>query len=319
MTWEITEYETREAWLAARRQYVTSSDVPVILGLGYIDPFTLWLRKVRGDQADDTDMEVRFDMGHAAEPVIAKHFEKKTGRSPFRLADGPHLVTNPALPWAAVSPDFLVMDGAGEPGVVEGKTDSLYASSGYEKGPSFLYANAQVHLGMMVLEFWQGWVATMFGMGNRFAVYPVERHAALCALIEERCSRFHAFVVAKEPPDQTYITEHEELYRALTRIFDQETGEEITLDSPDDRGWLDAAARYLEIGEDRAKLKKEQEQIRNLFVLRMGNACFARIPGFSKVVRLVTERGGAEAVDTRWENRVLRFVNDPLKPKGKKP
>jgi len=306
MTWTAQEFATEAEWLAERRRHVTSSDVATILGVSpYGNAFDLWLQKVRGDDRDLSKMRRRFEAGHHIEPLIAKWFAEDTGRTPFRPLDGYYLLTNPDLPWAAVTPDLLVIDGQGSDGVVESKSAGMMDLSGYEEGPALRYATAQLHLPLLVCEMHQGWVATTFGMGNAFRVYPVERNEELAALIVERCEAFHRLIVAEEPPGEDFLRSGEGIGRALAKIYEGESGELVEIE--------ERFAEMLERREAALELKKgaerEIEEISNALKLRMGAATFARVPGYPKLAQWKTEAKKEYTVPAS-ETRVLRLVKD---------
>lgn len=306
MTWTIHPFDSEADWLAARRRYITSSDIPVILGVSpWGNAYDLWLQKVRGRLDDPSKMRRRFEAGRHVEPLIAKWFQEDTQRTPFRPLDGYYLITNPELPWAAVTPDLLVIDGKGPDGVVESKSAGMMDLSGYEEGPGIHYATAQLHLPLLVCEMAQGWVATVFGLGNAFRVYPVEKNPELAALICERGEAFHRLIVNEEPPGEDFLRSGEGIGKALARIFSAESGELIEIE--------ERFRPMLERKEAAAELirgaKQEIEEIDNALKLRMGGNTFARIPGYPKLAKWATETR-KEHVVAESTTRVLRLVRD---------
>jgi predicted phage-related endonuclease len=316
MTWTLIEYATEADWLEARRRYITSSDVSAILGVSpYTDhgPFQVWLDKTgAAAPRDPGKMRRRFEAGHRFEELHRQWFAEDTGLHPFRPAAGHYLVTNPALPWAACTPDLLVIEPEAE-GVVEGKSAGLFDQPAYTESGAFLYANAQLHHGMNILEMERGWVATSFGVGHAFQVYPVNRDPALSQLILDRCGEFAGYVERREPPPSSYIDGAEETKKAIARIFDQESGETIELE-PDFRR---SAERLLAIPSEIAALTAEQNVLKSELMLRMGSASIAKIPGVEKVAKFAW-RGSEGYQVPAWRARVLTFVNDPATKKGRK-
>lgn len=100
-------------WLAARRNLITSTDIPVLLGVSpYKSEATLAREKLEGT---DTEQTLPMRVGLALEPVIADEYERQTGHK-LRRFHG--LVTHPTIEWAGASPDWRRQ---GERALVEGK------------------------------------------------------------------------------------------------------------------------------------------------------------------------------------------------------
>ena len=88
-------------WLAARRDLVTASDLPILLG---ISPY-----RCEADLADEKrglgpaqESTLRMRIGLALEDLIADEYTRTTGRQVRRFRT---LVTHPAIEWAGASPD----------------------------------------------------------------------------------------------------------------------------------------------------------------------------------------------------------------------
>ena len=87
-------------WLAARREHITATDIPVLLG---ISPW-----KCEQDLADEklgasgTESTLRMRVGQAVEDLIAAAYAEETGRK-VRRARG--LWESSRVQWAAASPD----------------------------------------------------------------------------------------------------------------------------------------------------------------------------------------------------------------------
>lgn len=94
------------AWVDARRNFVGSSDLPVLTGntIYATSIFSLWAIKTRLAEPEpiDPDTQELFDLGHALEDPIAARYELRTGR-PVRRAN--LMRVRKDLPWAAASLD----------------------------------------------------------------------------------------------------------------------------------------------------------------------------------------------------------------------
>lgn len=112
MLTRATTYESRDAWLAARK--VGSSDVAPILGLSpYRTAWDVYARLVEGDRGPDAGPAAA--RGTLLEPVVLRRYSEATG---IRLTRPPPHTLYTRDEWATASPDALA-DGL----VVEAKTD----------------------------------------------------------------------------------------------------------------------------------------------------------------------------------------------------
>lgn len=101
-------------WLAARRDLITSTDIPVLLGISpYKSEATLAREKLGEVEPDEQSLVMR--VGIALEPVIRDEYERQRG---IRLRRFHGMVRHPDVAWAAASPDWRRQ---GERVLVEGK------------------------------------------------------------------------------------------------------------------------------------------------------------------------------------------------------
>lgn len=100
-------------WLEARRGLITSSDIPILLGLSpWACEADLADEKLGGAGQDST---LRMRVGLELQALIGREYERATGR---RLLAYRRIVRHPTITWAAASPDFGVR---GERMLVEAK------------------------------------------------------------------------------------------------------------------------------------------------------------------------------------------------------
>src|SRR5215831_19052370 len=104
-----------DEWRELRRSLITSTDIPVILGVSpYMAEGQLARQKLGLEQPDPTNLPMK--VGTALEPVIRDEYEQRTG---VKLRRYHGIVFHPTIAWAAASPDWR---RAGERYLVEGKT-----------------------------------------------------------------------------------------------------------------------------------------------------------------------------------------------------
>jgi len=74
---KVSPILTREEWLAERRKRVQASDIPNLLGVGYLSPLEVWAEKL--GKIEPTEETIGMKVGTALEPVIAKELERAVG------------------------------------------------------------------------------------------------------------------------------------------------------------------------------------------------------------------------------------------------
>ncbi len=92
-------------WRAARRELITSTDLPVILGLSPYRSEGELAREKLGT-GPDQEQNLQMAIGASLEPLIKTEYERVTGT---RLNRVHGLVTHPTIKWAGASPDFRVI------------------------------------------------------------------------------------------------------------------------------------------------------------------------------------------------------------------
>lgn len=89
-------------WVEAKRRLISSTDIPVILGLSpYRSEGQLAREKLGVGESQPSSLVMRI--GAALEPVIAEQYEIELG---FKLVRYRGIVKHPQIEWAAASPDF---------------------------------------------------------------------------------------------------------------------------------------------------------------------------------------------------------------------
>lgn len=108
-----------QEWLDARRELITATDVPVLLGLSpWKCEADLADEKLYGTKVDET---LRMRIGSALQDLIAAEYERQTGRRTRRFRA---MLRHREIEWAAASPDFGVV---GERRLVEAKRSTSRA------------------------------------------------------------------------------------------------------------------------------------------------------------------------------------------------
>jgi putative phage-type endonuclease len=171
-TKEMSRYE----WLQERTKGIGGSDAGIILGLSkYRTAFELWLEKTGQVEPQEIDNEAIY-WGNQMEDVVAKEFEKRTGK---KVRRSNFMYSHPEMPFIKANIDRLVV---GESAVLECKTASAYLAKEWENDeiPETYLVQVQHYLGVTGKE--KGYIAVLIG-GNRFVWKEIERDEELIQII----------------------------------------------------------------------------------------------------------------------------------------
>ena len=92
-------------WLAERRTRISSSDIPIILGLGYKGWTPAKLAEIKLGITGEMEASERMQLGTVLEPEAVRRWERKHGRETSRA---PSLCVNKERPWQSATPDRLI-------------------------------------------------------------------------------------------------------------------------------------------------------------------------------------------------------------------
>lgn len=274
------EHPSRAAWLAARRYGVGASEVSVVLGINpYKSAYTLWAEKTGRIEPEEPGLAAA--VGVALEPMIAGLYETQTGytleHEPFTMYHHPTAPLFATLDRTAHTPDG--------PRVVEIKSIGERAWQALKEGEASLAHLVQVQAQLACTGYQTGDLACL--VGNRlFEVFPVARHEKLIAQIVRRVTEFWDMVKADTPPT---IDESDSTAHTLHRLHPNDSGESIEANAE----VLDAVRRLQETKDNIKGMEADAQLLENRIKAAMGNATFARGPGFT-VTWKTQERKGYE-------------------------
>ena len=177
----------KEQWLAQRRECITVTDVPKILGQSsFGSPYTVWADK-RGESFPVEESE-NMRMGVEMEPHIADRYAELhavTLQDPGRYA----LIQNADRPWIACTPDRIYEDGSC------GVECKLVIGRGRFWSPTEPDPHAwlQAHWCMIATGIPRWDVAAIINHGGRmeYAEYHLEADEELHKGIITRCEKFY--------------------------------------------------------------------------------------------------------------------------------
>lgn len=191
----------RQEWLKARKRGLGGSDAAAILGLSpWKSPMDVWLDKTERleEEAPDADREFLLNLGEQLEPVIAKLYERRTGRE--LVLPHQRILKHMEHGVLLASADRLV---SGEKRGVELKSENLFqdkfGDEGTDQVPEHYLIQCAHYMAVYNYDAWD--VALLHG-GVDFKTYTIHRDLELeKEMISQLLDWWNTHVVADVPPD----------------------------------------------------------------------------------------------------------------------
>lgn len=239
-----------ERWLAERKKGIGGSDAASVIGLNkWTSAYTLWTHKTGKVEPEDiSDKEVVY-WGTILEDVVAKEFEKQTGKKVRRQG----MIRNLEYPFMLADVDRVVV---GENAIVECKTASSFKKDEWldDNIPDSYYVQVQHY--MMVGGYEKCYICCLLG-GNHFIMKEVLRNEDdIAALREAEINFWNVNVLQDVMPE---VDGSESTKETLSEQYESSNGMAIA---------LPAAANDLIIRRDQLvatqeAIKQEMETIDN--------------------------------------------------------
>jgi putative phage-type endonuclease len=261
-----------DAWLAARREHVTATDLPVLLG---ISPWKceqdLADEKTSGNGAEST---LKMRVGSALEDLILAAYSEQTGRKARRVRG---FWESAVVPWAAASPDATA---AGR--LVELKwsgSRSRFASGLPED------VEAQVQWQLMVAEGVEADVAALTVGDDEVRIFTVHADAEMQAHFVAIADDFRRRLAAGGPFAQSA--------ESLKRRYPTDDGTELVADTE----MADAVRALVDLRNRRKALEASEETLEVAIKTRMAEATRLIGEGWT-----VSWKRTAERTETDWKS-----------------
>ncbi|EAF1886555.1 hypothetical protein CKB87_12860 [Listeria monocytogenes] len=162
----------RTQWLLTRRLGIGGSDAGIIMGLNqYKTAFELWLDKTDQVLPDESAGEAAY-WGNQMEEVVAKEFEKRTGK---KVRRSNMMYQHPEHDFMLANVDRFVV---GEDAILECKTASAYLAKEWEADEVPATYLVQIQHYLAVTGKSKAYVAVLIG-GNKFIWKEIERDEEL--------------------------------------------------------------------------------------------------------------------------------------------
>jgi putative phage-type endonuclease len=228
----VEPYATEVEWLAARRRYITASEIAAVLGLSrYASPMGVWLDKL--GLAEPTAELERMRWGKRLQRPIAAGFADDTGR--HVLDPGPYtLLRSVRYPWLAATPDyFTARPDVPTPGVLDVKNASAYTKRDWLDEPPVPY-QLQVQGQLLVTGLDWGTLVALIG-GAELVYADLTVHGDAVDVILTETERLWQCVQRETPPpalDGSAATT-----AAIRRLFATTDAGPVVELPPDAAGW----------------------------------------------------------------------------------
>ena len=260
--------ESREEWLALRRQYIGGADAASVVGLNdYQSPYALWCEKKGIAPAFEGNL--RTEVGTFLEEFIAKKFEQETGK---KVRQSNFTFINDNDPWAIADIDREIV---GENAGLECKSTSELNLKHYKNGdyPPRFYAQC-VHY-MAVKGYDRYYLAVL--IGNRdFKIFVFDRDDDEIDALMDAESTFYGYMTSGNPPPIDGSDSTREALQAQQSEPPEEEPEPADLS--DKKQVLDT---LMEINATIEQLESQRDAIKNQLIESIGNSWHGNCDGFS--------------------------------------
>ena len=255
-------------WLRERQCGIGGSDVGAILGINkYKTPFEVYIEKTEPITEVKEQSESAY-FGDIFEDVVAKEFEKRTGKKVRR--DRKHY-KHKDYPFMVANIDRRVV---GENAILECKTANQFLMKEWEgeEIPASYLVQVQHYLAVTGADI--GYIAVLIG-GQKFIWKEVQRDEELIDMIIQSEREFWKLVEAKTPPSLDGSSAAE---RYLSEKYSNaEVGKIEQLGFE----YKEKIKNYFELKEQKGLLDNQITEIENQIKGELKNAEFGFTPGYS--------------------------------------
>lgn len=255
-------------WLKERQCGIGGSDVGAILGVNkYKTPFEVYLEKTEpitevGEQSESAYWGDQF------EEVVAKEFEKRTGKKVRR--DRKHY-KHKEYSFMVANIDRKVV---GENAILECKTANQYLANEWQEDevPASYLLQVQHYLFVTGAEV--GYIAVLIG-GQKFVWKEVQRDEELIEVIIEAEKEFWKMVQDKTPPALDGSSAAEKYLKERYKEAEEDKLIELGFE------YKDKIKTYLDMKVQLKNFETQVKELENQIKFEIGNAEYAHAPGYS--------------------------------------
>ncbi|MGL4569578.1 MAG: YqaJ viral recombinase family protein [Clostridium sp.] len=254
-------------WLQERQKGIGGSDVGAILGLSkWKSPFEVYIEKTEPIIEVDEQSESAY-WGDQFEEVVAKEFEKRTGKKVRR--DRRHFV-HTEHPFMVANIDRRVI---GENSILECKTANQFLAKEWEDEeiPASYLVQVQHYLAVTGAD--KGYIAVLIG-GQKFIWKEVERDEELIDIIIQSEKDFWKLVQDKTPPALDGSSAAEKWVNERYKEVDKDLAVQF------DSTWKEKLDTLQKLKVDEKVIKTDIKEIENQLKKRLGHSEFGLAPGY---------------------------------------
>lgn len=300
----LVQYDTRDAWLAARATSIGASESSALFGLSPQNResvYSLWAKKAGLVEPEQIDAEW-LEWGQILEEPIAQRYAARTGHVLWAPPTPWCVVTHPRLHFLTATLDRWIIDGHGRDsrGDLEIKNVGAFNADWKEEIP--LYIQAQVQHQLACTGFKWAVVAALIG-GSKMETIEIERNDEYIAALEAKAEEFWTLVQRKEAPPTDGA---EATTKAIKKLHPNDNGETIELDESianTVREWKSAKNRA-SVAEDYADL------LENEIRAALGRNTFGKLPDGQILSLKTTKLKGYTSVVEPTTYRTLRITSN---------
>lgn len=268
-----TPTASHDEWVKLRSNYIGGSDAAAVVGLNpNVTRFSLWMNKT--GQSEPFEGNLATKTGTFLEPFVAKLFEEETGKKVRRENSS---LFNTDYPWAIANVDRLIV---GEDAGLEIKTTSALSTKKFRGGeyPPKYYVQCVHYMAVTGKPKW--YLAVLIGNFD-FRIYEIERDEdEIAALMQAEKDFWENYVVTKvaPPPDGEAPTDE-----SIKTLFPESDGGSMELFGRDA-----LLERYFDLADQMKELQRQQDEIKQIIQLDMGETEVGTADGYKVVWKTQT-------------------------------
>lgn len=298
--------ESRDQWLALRRQDVTASTAGALLGLHpYVSAWSLWAEKT-GLVSSDAPPNAAMERGLELEPIAIKRIEKML--NPEWMESGGKDYYRDTKARLGATPDCVLYDKDRGLGIVQIKSvePSAFRDNWFEDGemrPPLWIAIQAIIEAHLTGASWAAVAALVIGYGIDLHIIDVPIHPGIIERVKAETKKFWEMIERGEEPAPDYGKDA----ALIEQLFSQP--EEIEIDLTGDNELPAIVENYRQLGASIHASEGLRKAARAEILHKIGNADSARI-STGRITAKAIRRQAYVVAESSY--RMIKFREDAL-------